>query len=176
MPFHARKKAVISKTSQFNIHLALALLSLSLAVSCAAQNELPRASAPIAVSPEPARTVAAAKPMRSSPTNTVKASYMADAYAGRRTASGEKYDPKALTAASSTFPIGSTVMVTNPSTGRSVKVRINDRSLKAHARSLDLSKRAAEELGMTKEGVTRVGVKRVSPKPEGSSSTVPPKT
>jgi rare lipoprotein A len=74
-------------------------------------------------------------------------------------------------------------MVTNPATGRTVKVRINDRGPNAHGRSLDLSKRAAEEIGMTKQGVARVSVKRVNPKPVGGeapdsrenlSSTAPP--
>jgi rare lipoprotein A len=76
-------------------------------------------------------------------------------------------------------------MVTNPATGRSVKVRINDRGPNVHGRSLDLSKRAAEEIGITKKGVARVGVKRVDSKPasgeapgspEGSSVTAPPKS
>jgi rare lipoprotein A len=120
-----------------------------------------------------------ARQTHKNPSNTTKASYLADAYDGRRTASGERYDPNALTAASSTLPMGSTVMVTNPSTGRSVKVRINDRSPKAHGRSLDLSKHAAEEIGMTKQGVARVGVKRVESKPapsQGSSASVSPKS
>jgi rare lipoprotein A len=76
-------------------------------------------------------------------------------------------------------------MVTNPETGRSVKVRINDRGPNVHGRSLDLSKRAAEEIGMTKQGVARVSVKRINSKPaageapdspENLSSTAPPKS
>jgi rare lipoprotein A len=66
-------------------------------------------------------------------------------------------------------------------------VRINDRGPNVHGRSLDLSKRAAEEIGMTKKGVARVSVKRVDSKPAGgeaptpnspesSSSTAPPKS
>lgn len=165
-----------NKTWQFNILGALALLSLSLAVSCATQNELPQASAPIAASPESHSSMPVA---RQKPSNTTKASYLADRYDGRRTASGERYDPNALTAASSKLPIGSIVMVTNPTTGRSVKVRINDRAPNVHGRSLDLSKRAAEEIGLTKQGVARVSVKHVESKPESpedSSSTAPPKS
>jgi len=117
------------------------------------------------------------------PSKAVRASYQGDAYSGHRTANGEQYDSNALTAASSTLPMGSSVMVTNPSTGRSVKVRINDRGPNVHGRSLDLSKRAAEEIGMTKQGVARVSVKRVNSKPAGGeapnspeslSSTAPP--
>jgi rare lipoprotein A len=60
--------------------------------------------------------------------------------------------------------MGSSVVVTNPTTGRSVKVRINDRGPDIHGRSLDLSKHAAEEIGMTKKGVARVKVKRADSK------------
>ena len=81
--------------------------------------------------------------------------------AGRLTASGERFDPDDLTAASKTFPIGSTVRVTNPKTGKSVIVRINDRGPHVRGRSLDLSKRAAEELGITDKGVARLKVQRV---------------
>ncbi len=73
------------------------------------------------------------------PSRTVKASYQGSSTAGHRTASGEPYNPNGLTAASRTLPIGSTVNVTNPATGRSVKVLINDRGPFVHGRSLDLS-------------------------------------
>jgi rare lipoprotein A len=83
---------------------------------------------------------------------------------GRRTASGEIYNPNELTAASKTLPLGSTVEVTNPSTGRSVRVRINDRGPYVRGRSIDLSKRAAEEIGLTEKGVGRVKINRVDSK------------
>jgi rare lipoprotein A len=60
------------------------------------------------------------------PSKTVRASYQGNAMAGYPTASGEPYNPNDPTAASRKLPIGSTVKVTNPDTGRSVKVRIND--------------------------------------------------
>jgi rare lipoprotein A len=85
--------------------------------------------------------------------------------AGRPTASGEAYDPNELTAASKTLPLGSTVEVTNPSNGRSVRVRINDRGPYVKGRSLDLSKRAAEEIGLTEKGVGRVKIRRIDSKP-----------
>lgn len=85
--------------------------------------------------------------------------------AGRPTASGEAYDPNELTAASKTLPLGSTVEVTNPSNGRSVRVRINDRGPYVKGRSIDLSKRAAEEIGLTEKGVGRVKIRRVDSKP-----------
>ena len=156
----------------------LALISLSLAVSCTTQPELAQPTlAPSAVAPPP--LMPAVSQTHAHPSKAVRASYQGDAYAGHRTASGERYDPKALTAASSTLPIGSSVMVTNPATGRSVKVRINDRGPNVRGRSLDLSKHAAEEIGITKQGVARVNVKRVESNPQppqGSSSSVAPKS
>jgi rare lipoprotein A len=173
-----------SNNVRFTVSIVLALMSLSLAVSCSTQPELtPPSPAPAAAASPP--LMPSASQTRAHPSKEVRASYQGDAYAGRRTASGEQYDPNALTAASSTLPIGSSVMVTNPATGRSVKVRINDRGPNVHGRSLDLSKRAAEEIGVTKQGVARVSVKRVDSKPAGgeahsspqsSSSTVPPKS
>ena len=95
----------------------------------------------------------------------MRASFQGQEEAGRITASGEPYDPNGLTAASKTLPIGSTVVVTNPETGKSVKVRINDRGPYVRGRSLDLSAHAAKEIGITDKGVARVKIKRVVTKP-----------
>ena len=104
---------------------------------------------------------------------TVKASYQGSSTAGHSTASGEPYNPNGLTAASRTLPIGSTVKVTNPATGRSVKVRINDRGPFVHGRDLDLSKRAAEKVGITHKGVSRLKVTPVESHPTSSESEAP---
>jgi rare lipoprotein A len=76
-----------------------------------------------------------------------------------------------LTAASKIFPIGSILLVTNPANGKSVRVRVNDRGPHVRGRSLDLSKRAAEEIGITDRGVARLKVKRIDSKPAKSEST-----
>jgi rare lipoprotein A len=73
--------------------------------------------------------------------------------------SGKPYNPNGLTAASRNMPMGSTIKVTDPDTGHSVTVRIKDRSPLGHGRSLDLSKSAAEHIGITDGGVARVRVK-----------------
>jgi rare lipoprotein A len=78
--------------------------------------------------------------------------------AGNCTSNGESYDPKSLTAASRSLPMGSTVKVTNLDTGRSANVRINDRGPYVHGRSLDLSGRAAEKIGLSDKGVAKVRV------------------
>ena len=91
-------------------------------------------------------------------TRTEVASWYGPGFAGRRTSSGETYNPEGLTAASTTLPLGSHVRVLNPDTGRSVVVRINDRGPFVHGRSLDLSHGAAQQIGLTGKGVGRVRV------------------
>ena len=153
---------------QLKLGSALMLTSLLILASCATQQPQP-APAPVVAPPPPAP----APPPRTSaqPSRTVRTSYQGEQAAGRPTASGEPYDPDELTAASKIFPIGSTVLVTNPANGKSVKVRINDRGPHVRGRSLDLSKRAAEELGITEKGVARLKVKRIDSKPSKSEST-----
>ena len=84
------------------------------------------------------------------------ASYYSNELAGNRTASGERFDPRQLTAAHRTLPFGSKVRVTNMSTGDSVIVRINDRGPFAHGRVIDVSHAAAREIGMHRSGTARV--------------------
>ena len=72
---------------------------------------------------------------------------------GKKTASGERFDQDELTAAHPELPLGSEVTVTNPDTGKEVEVEVNDRGPYAKGRDIDLSKAAAEELGITEEGV-----------------------
>jgi rare lipoprotein A len=84
-------------------------------------------------------------------------SYYANSLAGHRTANGERYDPKKLTAASRTLPFGTRVKVTVLETGKSVVVRVNDRGPFGHRkRILDVSRAAAEELGILRDGLARV--------------------
>lgn len=151
---------------RLGLRLGLALISLSVAASCATQQQSPRASMPEPAMAAPAPVVSEPTVSRSSSrgSRVIRASYEKDAHAGHRTASGEPYDPADLTAASNTLPMGSSVVVTNPATGRSVNVRINDRSAHIRGRGLDLSKRAADEIGMTSKGVARVKIKRAESK------------
>ncbi len=69
-------------------------------------------------------------------------------YSGGRTSSGERMNPRAMTAAHRSRPFGSHVTVTSHSTGRSVTVRINDRGPFVKGRCIDLSNGAAQVLGM----------------------------
>lgn len=80
------------------------------------------------------------------------ASYYGPELKGNRTASGERFDPSALTAAHRTLPLGSTVKVTNKRTGDSVLVRINDRGPFHGNRLIDLSEAAARRIGIKAAG------------------------
>jgi rare lipoprotein A len=90
------------------------------------------------------------------------ASYYAAKLHGRRTASGERFDANALTAAHKRLPFGSRVRVTDTRTGKSVIVEINDRGPYVKGRIIDLSPRAAKALGISKRGVARVDVEVLS--------------
>ena len=93
---------------------------------------------------------------RSSRSEIGSASYYAHRFHGRRTASGERYDEGALTAAHRTLPFGTRVQVTNLENDRSVVVRINDRGPHRRGRVLDVSRRVARELGFLGEGIANV--------------------
>jgi len=96
------------------------------------------------------------------PTQIVTSSWYGPGYDGHRTASGERFDPNGLTAASKTLPLGSSVRVTNLKNGHSAQVKINDRGPVIGDRSLDLSPAAARKIGLTKGGVARVEITPVS--------------
>lgn len=88
------------------------------------------------------------------------ASYYSNKLTGHKTANGEKYDPTLLTAAHKTLPFGTIVEVTRAD-GRTVRVRINDRGPFTKGRVIDLSMKAAEEVGLVKDGVAEVTLKVV---------------
>ena len=87
------------------------------------------------------------------------ASWYGSAHNGRPTATGERFDMNALTAAHKTLPLPGLVEVTNLDTGQRVVVRINDRGPFAEGRIIDLSREAADELGLLAKGVGRVRVR-----------------
>lgn len=84
-----------------------------------------------------------------------RASYYGRGFAGRKTASGERFDPNAMTAAHPSLPFGTRVRVTRPG-GFSVTVRVNDRCGCPGGRIVDLSEAAARKLGMLRAGVVTV--------------------
>ena len=89
------------------------------------------------------------------------ASYYADKFQGRPTASGERYDKDKFTAAHLTLPFGTVLRVTNPDNNKSVIVRVNDRGPFVNDRIIDLSLAAARELDILTSGITRVIIEKV---------------
>jgi len=93
---------------------------------------------------------------------------------GHKTASGETFQEKELTAAHRTLPFGTLVKVTDMGSRRSVVVRINDRGALAPNRVIDLSSAAATELGILRAGVARVKLEVLGRRPLSQSETQPP--
>jgi rare lipoprotein A len=95
------------------------------------------------------------------------ASYYGVPHHGRKTASGERFDMRAFTAAHRTLPFGTRARVTNLRNGRSVVVRINDRGPAAWTRrAIDLSRSAAEAIGMIQAGLAPVRIEVLQPRSE----------
>lgn len=90
-----------------------------------------------------------------------KASYYADKYHGRTTASGEVFNQQALSAAHQTLGFGSRVKVTNIANNKSVIVTINDRGPFIRGRIIDLSKKAFSQIASVKQGVIDVTVEQL---------------
>jgi rare lipoprotein A len=86
------------------------------------------------------------------------ASWYGPGFHGGKTANGERFDSSELTAAHRTLPLPSIVRVTMLSTGKQVIVRVNDRGPFAHSRILDMSRGAAEKIGLLRAGVAKVRV------------------
>ncbi len=89
-----------------------------------------------------------------------KASFYAKKFNGRITASGERLHPDSLTCAHRTYPFGTMLRVYNPANGRSVVVKVTDRGPFIRGRIIDLSWRAAKELGIISQGVAMVFVQK----------------
>jgi rare lipoprotein A len=87
-----------------------------------------------------------------------QASFYNDKFNGRKTASGEIFNQKKLTAACNKLPLGTKIKVTNIGNGKSVIVKVNDRLHPKMKRIVDLSKAGAKKIGLTTAGVTRVKV------------------
>lgn len=86
------------------------------------------------------------------------ASFYSNNFNGKKTANGEIYSQKKMTAACNVLPLGTWIRVTNLRNGRSVLVRTNDRLHPRMKRVVDLSRTAAEKLNYIKSGLTRVRI------------------
>lgn len=86
------------------------------------------------------------------------ASYYNDRYHGHTTTSGDTYDKNGMTAAHNSLPMGTRLRVTNLKNNHSVIVKVNDRMSKSNHRLIDVSKKAAKELGFVRTGLTKVKI------------------
>lgn len=130
-------------------HLMAACAALLLAaapISHAQKAAAPTAAASTAA-PAPAAPAAVADASQG------KVAYYGRKFAGRKTASGERFNPHALTMAHKTLPFGTLVRVTNLKTNKSVVVRVNDRGPSTPDRVGDLSRAAAAKIRMLRSGV-----------------------
>jgi rare lipoprotein A len=114
-----------------------ALAGIGMAIGCASEASARRGAAPIGH------------------VQKGRASYYGKEFVGRKTASGERYDPNLMTAAHKTLPLGTRVRVTRQG-GQSVVVRVNDRCGCTHGRIIDVSEAAARTLDMLRVGVVKV--------------------
>ncbi len=113
------------------------------------------------------KSLADAKPITSGPDASSfeqqgKASWYGRMFHGRKTASGEKFNMNAMTAAHKTLPLASWVRVTNEANHKTVVVKINDRGPYVKGRVIDLSYAAASKLGMRGEGTQKVKIEGLS--------------
>lgn len=127
------------------------LIILLLVAGCASAPPLPKT--PKAPKPPVGEQAGACKILEEG-----RASFYADKFNGRRTASGEIFSNAKMTAAHKTLPFGTDVVVENSANGRTVHVRINDRGPFIKGRVIDLSKEAAREIDMIGAGVVPVTV------------------
>ena len=116
------------------------------------------AAAAAAAMAEAVNAAASAASAVSSRLETGVASWYGDRFHGRKTASGEVFDMNALTAAHPSLPFGSRVRVRNLLNNRSVDVRINDRGPHIKQRIIDLSRAAAQALGLAGQGTPQVEI------------------
>jgi rare lipoprotein A len=133
-----------------HLNVIVVLTIAGLLAACASQQPAPPPP-PVATAPAPERPIF---------TQVGMASWYGENHDGKTTANGETFDMNALTAAHRTLPFGTVVRVTNLATKRMIKVRINDRGPYAEGRIIDLSARAARDLGITDHGVARVRIEQ----------------
>jgi rare lipoprotein A len=136
-----------------NRYLSASLAALALAVAGLTQAQ--PASAPAAASPAPAAASTPAPAAASGDVTEGKVAYYGRKFAGRKTASGERFNPAAMTMAHKTLPFGTMVRVTNLKTNKSVVVRVNDRGPTTPDRIGDVSQGAAAKLRMLRSGVVQ---------------------
>ena len=138
----------------------LVVLALS---ACAGGNYRPVADTPVRIGPAYTIRGTTYVPAAAPAYDTVGYASWYGSESGNRTANGEQFRPGWITAAHTTLPLPTYVEVTALDTGRRIIVRVNDRGPFALGRIIDLSRGAAEQLGMRAQGHAAVRVRRIEP-------------
>jgi len=146
------------KGSMLHWRIAGVALVLTVAGCVSSPTSVSRPPPDVSPSPDVVRPPERVRPA----VQTGQASWYGEPHHGQKTASGETYDMRQLTAAHRTLPLGTRLLVTNLKNGRTVEVRVNDRGPIATGRIIDLSYAAAEELGALSEGVFPVRIRVVA--------------
>lgn len=142
-----------------NIKTLCLLGTLAVATAALAQSPAPASAAAPAPAPATATPAAGGE--------SGKLAWYGQRFAGRRTASGEAFNPEALTTAHKTLPFGTRVKITNLANNRSVVVRVNDRGPTQADRVGDVSLAAARALRMLRAGVIDARIEVVAEAPAG---------
>ena len=142
------------------IGATLSVLALS---ACAGGNYRPVADTPVRIGPAYSIRGTTYVPAAAPGYESVGYASWYGSESGNRTANGEQFRPGWITAAHTTLPLPTYVEVTALDTGRRILVRVNDRGPFALGRVIDLSRGAAEQLGMKAQGHAAVRVRRVEP-------------
>lgn len=137
-------KKIEYPNSMKKLNLVFTTLTLTLLVGC---------SSTAAIDDQKTRTYAKSHEL------VGQASWYGKKYHGRLTASGERYNMRAYTAAHKTLPFGTIVRVTNTANNKTVDVKINDRGPFAKGRVIDLSHKSFEQIGNIKKGLAPVKIK-----------------
>ncbi len=143
--------------------LAIAAAITALTYGCGGQN-FASYPAPVVTAPaEPAHQGG----------HVTLASWYGPGFVGHTTSNGERFNDRAMTAASKSLPLGSHVRVTNLSNGKSVVVRINDRGPYVRGRGIDLSRGAAARIGLEHKGVGAVKITRLDGPSGETGASIP---
>ncbi|MBJ7438529.1 MAG: septal ring lytic transglycosylase RlpA family protein [Sphingopyxis sp.] len=145
-------------------HVIIGSAALAMLLSaCAGGNFRPVADTPVRIGPAYAIRGTTYVPAAAPTYDALGYASWYGSESGNRTANGEQFRPGWITAAHTTLPLPTYVEVTALDTGRRIIVRVNDRGPFAHGRIIDLSRGAAEQLGIKAQGHAAVRVRRVEP-------------
>lgn len=164
----ARRSAALFKNEENKMSLKVFALSLLAAASLAQAQTAGAPTAPAAPAAASAAPAAASAPKAAAPAaagDSGKVAWYGQKFAGRKTASGERFNPGALTMAHKSLPFATKVKVTNLKNNRSVVVRVNDRGPMTPDRVGDVSQAAARKIGMLRSGVVEARLDVVAEAP-----------